>query len=71
MLNARSAEWLFVGQITMADLYWSVEQLCMKNMAVESFWINGAKPAVAVFVEKTQTIPAIRSAVTEWRDALF
>jgi 2,5-dichlorohydroquinone reductive dechlorinase len=70
-LNARSDEWLFGNNITMADLYWGVELLRMKNMAVESFWMNGAKPAVAAFVEKTETIPAIRSAVTEWRGALY
>ena len=71
MLNARSDEWLFGEDITMADLYWAVELLRMKNMAVESFWMNGAKPAVAAFVEKAEGIPAIRSAVTEWRGAMY
>lgn len=70
-LNARSAEWLFGDDITMADLYWGVELLRMKNMAVDSFWINGARPAVAAFVEKVETIPAIRSAVVEWRGAMY
>lgn len=70
-LNGKNAEWLFGDEVTMADLYWGVELLRMKNMAVESFWTNGAKPAVAAYVEKAQTIPAIRSAITEWRGALY
>ena len=63
--------WVLGDNITMADLYWGVELLRMKNMAVESFWANGARPAVAAFVDKAQTIPAIRSAVIEWPGALY
>ncbi len=69
-LNAEG-RWVVGNNITMADLYWGVELLRMKNMAVESFWANGARPAVASFVEKTQTIPAIKSAIIEWPGALF
>lgn len=63
--------WIVGDNITMADLYWGVELLRMKNMAAEFFWANGAKPAVAAFVHKTQTIPAIRSAVIEWPGAVY
>ncbi|MES2188954.1 MAG: glutathione S-transferase family protein [Pseudomonadota bacterium] len=70
-LNARNTEWLLGQEITMADLYWGVELLRMKNMAVESFWANGAKPGVATFVEKVTQIPAIRAAVVEWPGALY
>ena len=69
-LNA-GGRWVVGDSITMADLYWGVELLRMKNMAVESFWANGARPGVASFVEKTQTIPAIKSAIIEWPGALF
>lgn len=65
------ARWVAGDNLTMADLYWGVELLRMKNMAVEFFWAKGARPAVAGFVDRTQTIPAIRSAVIEWPGALF
>jgi 2,5-dichlorohydroquinone reductive dechlorinase len=70
-LNSRDAQWILGDDITMADLYWGIELLRMKNMAVESFWANGAKPSVAAFVEKAQSIPAIRSAIVEWPGALY
>lgn len=70
-LKARDSAWILGDDITMADLYWGIELLRMKNMAVESFWANGAKPSVAAFVEKAQSIPAIRSAIVEWPGALY
>lgn len=70
-LKARNTEWLLGDEVTMADIYWGIELLRMKNMAVESFWTNGAKPAVATFVEKIEQIPAIRAAVVEWPGALY
>lgn len=70
-LNAGDTPWLLGEKVTMADLYWAIELLRMKNMAVESFWANGAKPSVAAFVEKAESIPAIRSAIIEWPGALY
>lgn len=70
-LQAKGSEWLLDESITMADLYWGVELLRMKNMAVESFWTKGAKPAVAAFVDKAEAIPAIRSAVIDWAGAQY
>jgi 2,5-dichlorohydroquinone reductive dechlorinase len=70
-LESRKTEWLMSDSITMADLYWGVELLRMQNMAAESFWINGKRPAIEKFFEKAKTIPAIRSAVIDWPGALF
>lgn len=70
-LTAGGTPWLLGNDITMADLYWGIELLRMKNMAVETFWANGAKPAVAAFVEKAGSVPAIRSAIVEWPGALY
>jgi 2,5-dichlorohydroquinone reductive dechlorinase len=67
----QSDRWLLGGQITMADLFWSVELLRMKNMAAEFFWTDGARPAVAAFVERSQQLPAIRSAVIDWPGSLY
>lgn len=64
-------DWVVGDNVTMADLYWGVELLRMKNMAVESFWANGAKPAVAAFVDKVESIPAIRASVIEWPGAMY
>lgn len=63
--------WVVGDKITMADLYWGLELLRLKNMAVESFWAKGARPAVAAFVKKAESIPAIRSAVIEWPGAMY
>ena len=70
-LKASKTEWLVSDGITMADLYWGVELLRMQNMAAESFWINGQRPAIDKFFERVKTIPAIRSAVIHWPGALF
>ena len=70
-LQSRDSDWILGNKITMADLYWGIELLRMKNMAVESFWANGAKPSVAAFVQKAESIPAIRSAIVEWPGALY
>ncbi|MES2398756.1 MAG: glutathione S-transferase family protein [Pseudomonadota bacterium] len=70
-LGSRETTWILGDAITMADLYWGIELLRMKNMAVESFWADGAKPSVAAFVEKAQSIPAIQSAITKWPGALY
>jgi 2,5-dichlorohydroquinone reductive dechlorinase len=70
-LSARKTQWLLGDAITMADLYWAIELMRMKNMAVESFWANGARPSVAAFVETAESIPAIRSAIVEWPGALY
>ncbi|MDB5966901.1 MAG: glutathione S-transferase family protein [Polaromonas sp.] len=63
--------WVVGGKVTLADLYWGVELLRMQNLAVESFWTGGARPAVAAFVDRAAALPAIRSAVVDWPGALY
>lgn len=70
MLNSGSG-WVVGDTMTMADLYWGLELLRMKNMAVESFWAGGAKPAVEAFIQKVESIPAIRSSVIQWPGAMY
>ena len=69
-LNARSTQWLLGDDITMADLFWGVELLRLANMAAESFWINGKRPAIEAYLEKVKSIPAIKAAVMDWPGAL-
>ncbi|NYT69560.1 glutathione S-transferase family protein [Pusillimonas noertemannii] len=70
MLSSGSG-WVVGDTMTMADLYWGLELLRMKNMAVESFWTGGAKPAVEAFIQKVESIPAIRSSVIQWPGAMY
>ena len=68
-LNA--APWLFGEAITMADLYWAVELLRMKNVGAASIWENGRLPAVAAFLAAAEYVPSIRAAVLDWPGALY
>ncbi|MEO7241839.1 MAG: glutathione S-transferase family protein [Variovorax sp.] len=70
-LKSRNTEWLLADSITMADLYWAVELLRLQNMAAESFWVDGKRPAIEAFFKKAKTIPAIKAAVLDWPGALF
>ncbi len=63
--------WVIGEKLTMADLYWGVELLRLKNMAVESFWSDGAKPAIAAFIGNAESLPSIRSAIIEWPGAVY
>ena len=70
-LHAGCTHWLLAETVTMADLYWGIELLRMKNLGADLLWANGARPAVAAFAERTAAISSIRSAVVEWPGALF
>jgi 2,5-dichlorohydroquinone reductive dechlorinase len=63
--------WLFGATITLADVFWGVALLRMKNIGVESFWNHGRRPRVALFVSKLEAEPSFRSAVLDWPGALF
>ena len=70
-LNAATTKWLLDDQVTMADLFWGVELTRMKNLGADTFWKDGARPAVAMFAERTRALDAIRRAVIDWPGALF
>ncbi len=70
-LAQRSTTWLYRDALTLADLFWGVELLRMKNMGVASVWEAGRLPEVARFSAATEALPAIRSAVVEWPGAMF
>ena len=70
-LHASSTHWLVAETVTMADLYWGIELLRMKNLGADLLWADGARPAVAAFAERAAAIPSIRCAVMSWPGALF
>ncbi len=70
-LERRTGPWLFGEALTMADLFWGIELLRMKNMGVATFWEGGRLPQVAAFIVAAEALPSIRSAVLHWPGAMF
>ena len=70
-LERRGGDWLHGEAVTMADLFWGVELLRMKNMGVATFWEDGRLPHVAQFSIATESLPAIRTAIVDWPGAMF
>ncbi len=62
---------LFDGALTMADLFWGIELLRMKNTGVANDWEDGRLTKVAQFFDAVSAVPAIRTAVIDWRGASF
>ncbi len=70
-LTHRSTTWLFRDALTLADLFWGVELLRMKNMGVATVWEGGRLPQVTAFSAATEALPAICTAIIEWPGAMF
>ena len=70
-LQVKSGAWLFGDAVTMADLFWAVELLRMKNLGAQHLWEGGRRPAVEAFVGAAERLPSIQSAVLTWPGALF
>ena len=70
-LKATAGAWLFGDVVTMADLFWAVELLRMKNLGAETLWQGSRLPAVDAFVTAAERLPSIQAAVLTWPGALF
>lgn len=70
-LARRACTWLFGQTLTMADLFWAVELLRMKNLGAGSFWENGKLPNLAHYFRKCEGQPAIRAAIIDWPGAQY
>ena len=70
-LAKRTTRWLYGDQLTMADLFWGVELLRMKNTGVASYWEGDRLPHVEWFSAATEQIRAIRTAIIDWPGAMF
>lgn len=64
-------QWLFGNTLTMADLFWAVELLRMKNLGAGTIWENGALPPLEKFVNAVERLPCMRLAVLDWPGALY
>lgn len=65
-----TSPWLFGEGLTMADLFWAIELLRMKNLGADSFWTGRLRPHIAAYVDRCERIPAVRTAVLEWPGAI-
>lgn len=63
--------WLFGERITLADLFWAIELLRMRNVGVAAYWEGGRAPAVERFLAEAEALPAIRAAILDWPGAMF
>ncbi len=70
-LRERGSPWLFGDKVTMADLFWCVELLRMKNLGASTFWDGGRLPEVARFTAAAEQLPSIKAAIIDWPGALF
>ncbi|WP_077036406.1 glutathione S-transferase family protein [Pelomonas sp. KK5] len=70
-LQAARTRWLLDEEVTMADVFWGVELARMANLGADSFWIDGTRPALAAYADRTRNLDAIRQAVIDWPGACF
>lgn len=70
-LAGSSTRWLYANVISMADQFWAIELLRMKNLGAQMLWADGARPNVEAFVRQCEAEASIRSAVLDWPGALF
>lgn len=68
-LAAGGGPWLFGARPTMADLFWGLELMRMRDVGAARFWED--LPRVGRLLAAAEALPAIRSAVVEWPGALF
>ena len=70
-LGQGGGDWLLGDRVTMADLFWGIELLRMKNTGVASYWEAGRLPRVARYAAAGEALPVIQAAVVRWPGAMF
>lgn len=70
-LSARRTRWLFSDRPSMADLFWGLELIRIKNMAAASIWEDAGLHGVQAFLEQAEQLPSIRAAVLDWPGAIY
>lgn len=70
-LGRRDGAWLLGRAVTMADLFWAVELLRVKNLGLAKYWDGGRLPEVERYAAGVEALPAVREAVLDWPDAQF
>jgi 2,5-dichlorohydroquinone reductive dechlorinase len=70
-LQSRESTWLLGRSVTMADLFWAVELMRMKNLGVGYFWEQNKLPAVEKFILGAERLESVRTALLGWPGSLF
>jgi 2,5-dichlorohydroquinone reductive dechlorinase len=70
-LEHAKTTWLMGNSVSMADLFWAVELIRLKNLGAGSIWERNRLPEVEAFVAEAEQLPCVTSAVLDWPDALF
>jgi 2,5-dichlorohydroquinone reductive dechlorinase len=70
-LETSQSTWLTGSAVTLADLFWAVELLRMKNLGAAYIWEQNRLPAVQRFVAAAEAIESVRTAVLEWPGSQF
>jgi 2,5-dichlorohydroquinone reductive dechlorinase len=70
-LEASQSTWLTGSSVTLADLFWAVELLRMKNLGAAYIWEQNRLPAVQRFVAAAEGLESVRSAVLHWPGSQF
>jgi 2,5-dichlorohydroquinone reductive dechlorinase len=70
-LETSQSTWLTGSSVTLADLFWAVELLRMKNLGAAYIWEQNRMPAVQRFVADAEGLESVRSAVLEWPGSQF
>lgn len=70
-LETSSSTWLTGNSVTLADLFWAVELLRMKNLGAAYLWEQNRLPSVQRFVAAAEGLDSVRSAVLEWPGSQF
>ena len=70
-IAARPTSWLFGDQPSMADLFWAIELLRMKNMGAAGIWEVTHLDAVGRFLQAGETLGSVKAAVLDWPGATY
>jgi 2,5-dichlorohydroquinone reductive dechlorinase len=70
-LETSRSTWLTGSAVSLADLFWAVELLRMKNLGAAHIWEQNRLPAVQRFVAAAESLESVRSAVLEWPGSQF
>ena len=61
--------WLFGPTPTMADLFWGLELMRMRNVGAAHLWADRSR--VERLLAAAEALPSIRTAVIDWPGALY
>lgn len=70
-LADRRGRWLHGDELTMSDLFWSIELLRIRNVGAAHLWQAGRLMHIDKYLGAAEEIAAVRTAVVDWAGATF